>query len=436
MRSSSTKFLLTKCCLGILLLLGLSWGMPTQPPTVRANAGPELQGPTMVGSVISPYQYKSTKVQMVDEQVTLRLEAVPSTSQENKPILLSQVVVTAAFHMRNTAAVTESMAAVFPLTELLCPVYAGVGAMGPIYEHELDAKSFKVAVNQQPVTTTPLNTTTLISSTFAGGPDLECKTEWRKFNVTFPPGKDVQILVNYLMKPTYFAPYAYPWDSFTYILKTGAPWHGSIKQIDLTLQLPYTPTASEILRLPTGAKQQGSTFAWQWRNAEPKANINIVVLSPQTHQEYAAAAQNIKTKPQDADAWGAWAALNARLAGRHDVGASCMVNDISAGPYMFVYVHNWDYARTAVQAYKQALTLRPKDAKLQTNYAWLLAAMSLSGNKGRIRPEFTSVRRASIELRRALVLDTDNQHHSQDFWRIFQICMDDDVQTAPCGCEE
>jgi hypothetical protein len=297
----------------------------------RADAGPELEASTEIGSSISPYKFKSTRVQMVDEQVRLKQDMI--VEGEN---MLSQVSVQADFHMQNTSNHTESMQAVFPMTDLRCSFVVGP-AMGSIRELEVDEATFSISIDGNTQSPNSLTTTTLIPveqfdyfgklnrplapESFtqstpmvdetapvlydANGQALyPCKTEWKTFAISFPPHQDVRIKVSYVMKPRLDFT-LYPWDTFTYILKTGRPWYGPIGQVDMSLQLPYAVTADLWTQLPAGSKISGDTISWQWKNMEPNANLQFSVLSPQGWKDLQARRQEVRAHPEEASAWAA-----------------------------------------------------------------------------------------------------------------------------------
>jgi hypothetical protein len=122
--------------------------LPLQPESVDAAAvsappfdtAPALEETNVIGSVLSPYKFIRTRVRMLDEQVHLKLEPV-----EGADALQSRLFITADFHMYNTSSLTETMQAVFPITDLRCPWIAGPGSW-TIREHEVDEHSFSVSL--------------------------------------------------------------------------------------------------------------------------------------------------------------------------------------------------------------------------------------------------------------------------------------------------
>lgn len=425
-----TKILVRYLVISLLVILV---GLPValeKPQAARANTGPALEESTVIGSMVSPYKFKPTRVRMVDEQV--RLKIIPVARSQ---ATYQQVEVGADFDLYNTSTLTESMQAVFPMTDLKCPWIAGPGAWS-YRELTVDETTFKVSIDGKEAATTPITTTTVIHEDFGGGPgmDLECRTQWMQFGVTFPPHKHVKIQVRYRLEPTYELGegiVGYPWDSFTYILKTGAPWYGTIGQVDIWMELPEPVQKEQFLKMPAGYHIQENTLHWRRRNLEPDQNFQVVVMSSQTQKELAQALMQVSRNPEDAQAWGSLAKVYESLAWRYDYQASC--GSSIEYPY-FPQIHNWEYARLALQAYERQIELRPQDGEAQTGYAILLAEMSLSGNRGVLMAWYPSVKRVLWEFERALALDP--AEWTQQLSASFQQCIRKSMSEPPsCQCD-
>lgn len=390
------------------ILLAILFLLSGGHPAAQADAGPALEESTVIGSIVSPYKFKRTWVRMVDEQVRLKVRPVMTG-----PVLYQQVEVLAGFHLYNTSSEPESMQAVFPLTRLKCPWVAGPGSW-TFREDVIDEASFQVLVDGQPVPIQPLTTTTIITQMPEGvssGVQLECQTAWKQFSVTFPARRDVRIQVSYTMRPP--SPFelgegvaGYPWDSFTYILKTGAPWYGTIGQVDLSIDLPQPALREQFLKLPAGYRIDKNTIRWRWEDLEPMQDFEVVMMSLQTQKELAEVLQALKTKPEDATALARLAELYEALARRYDYPASCGSTIEYAS---FAQIHNWTYADLALTAYQRLLKLRPGDGEAQTQYANLLAEMSLSGNNGKLMAGYPSVALVLREFDRGLALGATGQ---------------------------
>jgi hypothetical protein len=415
--------------IGLLAILFGSPGAWGVPQVVRADTGPALEESTVIGSMVSPYKFKPTRVRMVDEQVRLKIIPV-----KRSQLTYQQVEVGADFNLFNTSTITESMQAVFPMTDLKCPWVVGPGSW-TYRELAVGEATFKVSIDGQEAATTPITTTTVIHQDFGGGfgMDLECRTQWKQFGITFPPHQNVKIQVSYSMQPTFELGEGitgYPWDSFTYILKTGAPWYGSIGQVDISMELPEPVQRDQILKIPAGYHIQQNTLYWRWRNLEPDQNFQVVIMSSQTRQDLAQALMQVNSKPEDAQAWGDLAKLYEYLAWRYDYQASCG----STIEYpLYPEIYNWEYAHLAMQAYQRQLKLHPKDGKACADYANLLAEMSLSGNHGAIMAGYPSVQFALGEFKRALALEPAER--TQQLLAGFEQCILKSMSEPPaCQC--
>ena len=372
----------------------------------RADAGPELEASSEIGSSISPYKFKSTRVQMMDEQVHLKQDMIVEGQN-----MLSEVSVHADFHMRNTSDHTESMQAVFPMTDLRCDFVVGPAMGGGVRELEVDEATFSISIDGQIQSPDSLTTTTLIpveqfdyfgklnrplapesltQSTpmtdetaslmyDANGQALyPCKTQWKTFAISFPPHQDVRIKVSYVMKPR--LDYTlYPWDTFTYILRTGQPWYGPIGQVDVSLQLPHAVTADHWTYLPAGSKISGDTISWQWKDMEPNANLQFSVLSPQGWKDLQTRRQEVRAHPEEASAWAALGDYYYSLARPPDYPAG-YYDPLNGARSYFPQVVDWRYAHLAMDAYRQAIRLQPKENKWHAALGQLLVSMSLSAN--------------------------------------------------------
>jgi hypothetical protein len=196
------------------------------------------------------------------------------------------------------------------------------------------------------------------------------------------------------------------------------------------MELPEPVQKEQILRMPAGYHIQQNTLRWRWRNLEPDQNFQVVVMSSQAQKEQARALMQLSSKPEDAQAWGSLAKLYESLAWRYDYQASCG----STIEYpSFPQIYNWEYARLALQAYQRQLELRPQDGEARTDYANLLAEISLSGNRGVLMAGYPSVKRALGEFERALALEPAER--TQQLSAGFQQCIRKSMSEPPsCQC--
>lgn len=409
---------------GFLALIFLFISVSSDARPARADAAPALEETNVIGSILSPYKFIQTRVQMVDELVRLKVEPVPA-----QELLLSRLIVEADFHMRNTGVIAETMRAVFPITDLRCPWVAGPGDW-TIREHEVDEDSFTVSLDGQSAPTQEITTTTVVSSV-APGLLLDCTTKWKSFEVTFLPKQDLRIKVGYVLSPG--SELAYSWDSFTYILKTGKAWYGSIGRVDISMQLPYSIERDNVLQASPGYQIHENNLTWRWVNLEPESNFNVVVLSPQTHRDLEAVRARLEAHPEDPGAWASLGQIDEQLSRRHDYPAIC-ASAVTREDYVFSTIKNWAYARQAEQAYREAIRLSPDSAEYQTNLAVLLASMSLSGNGGQIWAGFPSVQKTLQSFNRALALgNTGVASYASQSFRNCILGPDDAYPKCACG---
>lgn len=94
---------------------------------------------------------------------------------------------------------------------------------------------------------------------------------WEISTIPFNKGEEKTIRVTYT-----FHLYSY---SFTYILKTGATWKGSIGSLDITITLPGKATPPFLLKaLPSGYTVKGNDIIYRLKNYEPDQNIVVDFL--------------------------------------------------------------------------------------------------------------------------------------------------------------
>lgn len=406
----------------IFILFGLiagveeDWVVPAM-----ADAGPALEETNVVGSTLNPYHFKKTQVRMVDEQVNLIVEAIRKGG-----LLHSRIKVDVDFHMFNTSPTEERMQAVFPLSELKCPWVAGPGSW-TIREHQIDESSFQVRVDGRVVETQPITTTTTILSKETGI-KFECTTQWRSFEVAFPSGRDVRIRVSYTMSPG--NELAYPWDSFTYVLKTGEPWYGTIGKVDFSLKLPYEIGTDDLLKLPVGYQVNENTVRWRWREVEPHENFKVVALSPQTHKTLSELRKKVLDSPEDAESWIGLAEVYQQMAWRYDYPSFCGSTIEYA---TFPQVQNWRFANLAVEAYRRAARLDEHSIEVKRGLAIILASISLSANNGSVWANYPSARMALQAFDLALNLEPD-ENQTSAAKEGFLVCLGDGEKQPGCAC--
>lgn len=125
-----------------------------------------------------------------------------------------------------------------------------------------------VAVNGKRVPTRVVTTT---NPTGASEPSIR----WAAFEVTFPPGKDVTIKLQYILQSTGYAPYG----RFKYILETGAVRHGLIGLATFVLKLPYPASEENVVlgRSTPGGQFFRGEVRWTFKDIEPTEQDNFYV---------------------------------------------------------------------------------------------------------------------------------------------------------------
>ncbi|MCL6510141.1 MAG: hypothetical protein K6U78_05595 [Anaerolineae bacterium] len=245
----------------------------------RADIAPPEQAP---GSAIQPEG--ETRVRMAAERVVIEVLRVKGQRDANLPI----ANVTALFTMRNAGDVVERLVVRFPLTD---PSGQGDGWGG-----QPEIEQVAVAVDNRRV---PMRIITTPNPYDAARPPVK----WAAFNVAFPPGRDVQITVEYILQSTGYPPYG----RFKYILETGAGWDGPIGSAEFILKLPYQANEQNVL---LGQSTPGGEFVdgevrWRFKDIEPqeKDNFYVTVMAPSTWQRILDARRQTEAAPGSAAAW-------------------------------------------------------------------------------------------------------------------------------------
>ena len=245
----------------------------------RADIAPPEQAP---GSAIQPEG--ETRVRMAAERVVIEVLRVKGQRDANLPI----ANVTALFTMRNAGDVVERLVVRFPLTD---PSGQGDGWGG-----QPEVEQVAVAVDNRRV---PMRIITTPNPYDAARPPVK----WAAFNVAFPPGRDVQITIEYILQSTGYPPYG----RFKYILETGAGWDGPIGSAEFILKLPYQANEQNVL---LGQSTPGGEFVdgevrWRFKDIEPeeKDNFYVTVMAPSAWQRILDARRQTEAAPGSAAAW-------------------------------------------------------------------------------------------------------------------------------------
>lgn len=357
----------------LVFLLSLSIPFPA-----RADVAPPEQPP---GANIMPGS-TTTQVRMLAETVTLTVLSKPSASYPG------QAKTEADFTMRNLGSAEEKMQARFPLT-FWNDHDNGFGQFPEIPDIQISVDGNTVPTHRIDATYTP-----------SGGVAL-ARSPWAAFDITFPPGKDVNITVKYTTNG-----YGYdPVFNLRYVLETGAGWNGTIGSADIIVKLPYPASQENVLLrddtgIPSttaGAQISGNQVTWHFADFEPTSDNNITASLVTTSAWQSVLdwrAQTQKT-PNDGEAWGQLGkAIKTVIRGKHgeiraDAGSEMLYTE-------------------ALAAYDKSVTLLPKDALWHYGYADLLLAHA-AYSQATIGGDYSELSHGIGELRQSLALAPNNQ---------------------------
>ena len=335
------------------------------PSTVHADMAPPAQPP---GANPVPGS-EGTQVRMLAETVMIdvQLEA-PSSS-------LGRAHVTADFTMHNTGSEVETMAARFPIS-------ASDG-----YYNYPELTDLNVKVDGKNVQTRRIQG----EDPYYGSGQVP----WAEFEVTFPPGQDIQVRVSYSVDGSG----EYPYIAFTYLLSTGAGWKDTIGSADLIVRFPYEANTQNVILdthtgwslTTTGGSFSGKEIRWHFDDLEPtrEDNFEISLVMPSAWKKVLNERENVTNNPSDGEAWGRLGKI-----------------------YKEIFFLRKDYRRDtgglelynlSVQAYEKAVSRLPNDALWHAGFADLLAAHACFASYENIdtSPEFI---RGLQEIRTALTI--------------------------------
>ena len=294
---------------------------PAQPPGFNPEPGAEF-----------------TQVRMVAETVVIEVQTGAGNS-------LGNAMVTADFTMRNMGSEAESMAVRFPIS-----ISNGFGSFPEIRDLQIKVDG-KNASTRRIMQLDPLYDYDLVP--------------WAEFDVTFPPGQDVQIQVTYTMDGTG----EYPYVAFFYIFHTGAGWKDTIGSAELIVRLPYDANPQNIIfdeqtgwSLTTpGGVINGREIKWHFENIEPgyEHDFELSLIMPSVWQKVLNERKNVENNPNDGEAWGRLGKLYKemfffRRGFRHDPGGQ-------------------ELYQLSVESYENAVRLLPDDGLWHAGFADLLS---------------------------------------------------------------
>lgn len=350
--------------------------------SARADVAPPEAPP---GTNLLPGE-EITQVRMVAETVTLAISKNPSNTQG--AIAKTEVV----FTMRNLGTVEENMQVRFPLSFFNgnSDGYGGFPEI-PSIAVKVDGKTIPTRREIQP----------FAASEYAY--PARDEIPWSVFNVTFPPNQDVIIEVVYTVKGYGY----YPYETFKYILETGAGWNGTIGNAEIIVRLPYA-VSEQNLDLTgqaghgvstAGGVRSGNEIRWQFKDLEPtwQDNIQFVVVAPSLWEKVLKEKETVTKNPNDGEAWG-------RLAKAYKEVAMMLKGYLREDPAgLELYVLSKD-------AYEKCLALLPNDPLWRYGYADLLWARYYFGVYFSGKADADGILpKALTALQTTLALDPNNQ---------------------------
>jgi hypothetical protein len=350
----------------LLLVFLLAWQTTTP---VFADVAP----PDQPSGVNPEPGEEVTQVRMLAETVILEVLA------DYAPESLGQARVSADFTMRNLGAAPETMPVRFPISS---PVARSDGSYPEIHD-------LHISVNGQAVAHRRITR----KDSYYGLYDLP----WAEFDVSFPPGDDVNILVTYLLDAEGWVPCSV---TYSYVLSTGAGWKGTIGSAEIVLRYPYEASYLNTIIAPysigTPTQTSGNEMRWRFKDLEPTPDddIRFEIVAPSLWKQVLSAQQRVQERPADGEAWG--------LLGKAYKESLC--SDISSG---YKQIRE-DLGASEVydlsqQAYARCVELLPGDALWHAGFAELLTGNWFLYN------DDIDLYRAMEQVALALKLDPKNE---------------------------
>lgn len=359
-----------------LLILVIFLGLIFLPGSARADIAPPDQPP---GANPVP-EGEGTNVRMLAETVLLDVLARPTGGHPGT------ARVQADFVMENQSDQAETLLVRFPLT-------FWDGASDGFYRYP-EITDLQVRVNGTTRSTRRVTTPNFYDD---DGPPVP----WAAFEVSFPPGEQVDVGLTYTTQGVG----EYPFVSFNYILETGAGWADTIGSADLIVRLPYDANQENVLledhtgwsSTTPGAQFAGREIRWSFEDLEPtiEDNLEVSLVMPEAWQKILVEQQNVANNPEDGEAWGRLgkAAKEITLFRR---GVR-----LSEGGRALYQLSN--------DAYANAIRLLPDDSLWHYGYADLLWVHYYYRENYEDPPDYALLQRILLLLQRSLELDPDNQ---------------------------
>lgn len=352
------------------------------PKAVHADVAPPEAPP---GTNLIPGN-ETTQVRMMTETVTLIISKDPSDA--NGAIARTEAV----FTMRNLGTDEEKMQVRFPLS------FFNGNSDG--FGNYPEIASITARVNGKTVSTKrEIQPFYNSEYSYQERDDLP----WAVFDVSFPPSQDVIIEVAYTVNGFGY----YPYETFKYILETGAGWNGTIGSADIIVHMPYEANDKNIWvsgesgygeTTPDGVLS-GNEIRWHFEELEPawENNIQIVLVAPSLWESVLRETDTVTKDPSDGEAWGRLAKAYKEIA-RQSKG---WLRDDPAGREIFVLSRN---------AYEKCLAFLPNDPLWHYGYADLLWPHYYFDIHGSRKDDTEGILLTVLtELQTALALDPKNQ---------------------------
>jgi hypothetical protein len=327
--------------LKLILILGAMFLSPTA--AVHADMAPPAQPP---GSLPEPGK-NPTMVQMVSELVTISIAGSGPLYYGNINHQAVNAEVRALFTMQNQGSQNERIKARFPLSSN--------NRWGDGYANNPEIQGLRIWVDQAAMKWT---TSQEPLSSEKDAPVIR----WANFEINFPAGKAVVVDMSYRLQSTGWLPKA----EFSYLLQTGADWHGPIGEGEIDLILPYDAVEGENINLKEsspGGQPNGNTVTWKFTNLEPTAtdNWHAQLIDPETWKSMLDLRKKLKGNPEDADT------LSALSEGYSGIIFGKGLWNLNPGFETLV--------RQCREVSQKLAGLRPKDAPATSAYAGILFAM-------------------------------------------------------------
>lgn len=311
--------------------------------TVRADAAPPGPPP---GEGVQP-DVETTMVQMVAEQVLIdvsdrikTIEADQEYEDWDNTINGYEVSFQATFWMKNQGDESESMAVRFPLN-----ADSGWGTTFTVSDFSVHVDGNRVKWRQ------------------GTHPESWEQFIWAYFDVTFPPGEEVVIRVNY--STITFSDPQIAEEGIEYILQTGAGWYGPIEYGEIILSLPYDAIPitieNKFSKTPSETVYFDGKAHWYFNQLEPedKDNIRLEIMSPKVWQDINQMRGILENDSEN-------------LSALKTLGDACIAASINTKAYG-VQNHP-DLFLEGLSAYEKAASLGYQNLEFHINYAKALTA--------------------------------------------------------------